>query len=102
VRQGYPLSAVLFNLYLDEVIRIWLQKLKLSKYFKDLIFNTLQKTGLLFVTEKTACKGQFIVCDTEDNLQEGSLLFVTQKTTCKRQFIVCDTEDNLQRAVYSL
>jgi hypothetical protein len=41
VIQGCPLSTVLFNLYLDEVIRIWLQKLKLSKYFKELIFNTL-------------------------------------------------------------
>jgi hypothetical protein len=33
VRQGCPLSAVLFNLYLDEVIRIWLEKLKTIKYF---------------------------------------------------------------------
>jgi len=41
VRQGYPLSLVLFNLYFDEVIRIWLQKLKTSKYFKEFIFNTL-------------------------------------------------------------
>jgi hypothetical protein len=24
VRQGYPLSPVLFNLYVDEVIRIWM------------------------------------------------------------------------------
>ena len=30
VKQGCPLSPVLFNLYLDEVIRIWFQKLKLS------------------------------------------------------------------------
>jgi len=41
VRQGCPLSPVLFNSYSDEVIRIWLQKLKSSKYFKELIRNTL-------------------------------------------------------------
>jgi len=56
VRQGYPLSPVLFNLYLDKVIRIWLQKLTASKYFKKLIFNTL-----LFADD------QFIISDTEDN-----------------------------------
>ena len=35
VRQGCPLSLVLFNLYLDEVIRICLKKLKTSKYLKS-------------------------------------------------------------------
>jgi hypothetical protein len=50
VRQGCPVSPVLFNLYLNEVIRIWLRKLKLSKYFKELICKTL------------------LFADTEDNL----------------------------------
>ena len=51
---------VLFNLYLDEVIRIWLKELKTSKYFKELIFNTL-----LFADD------QCIISDTEDNLQKA-------------------------------
>ena len=63
VRQGCPVSPVLFNLYLDEVIRISLQKLKTSKYFEELIFKTL-----LFADD------QFIISDTEDNLQNAVYL----------------------------
>ena len=55
--------TVLLNLYLDEVIRICLQKLKSSKYFKELIFNTL-----LFSDD------QFIISDTEDNLEKAFYL----------------------------
>jgi len=48
---------------LDEVIRIWLQKLKTSKYFKELISNTL-----LFANY------QFIISDIEGNLQKAVYL----------------------------
>jgi len=48
---------------LDEVIRSWLTKLKTSKYFKKLIFNTL-----LFADD------QFIISDTEDKLQQAVYL----------------------------
>jgi len=63
VRQGCQISPVLLNLYVDEFIRIWLQKRKTSKYFEELIFNTL-----LFADD------QFIISDKEDNLQKAVFL----------------------------
>ena len=60
---SYKRSPVLFNLYLDEVIRIWLQKLKTSDYFKELIFNTLY-----FADDHS------IISDTKDNLQKAVYL----------------------------
>jgi hypothetical protein len=62
VSKGCPLSLVLFNLYLDEIIRTWLTKLNYSKYFKELFLTHyyLQMTSLLFLRQKTICKRQFI------------------------------------------
>jgi len=58
-----PTITCFIQFIIDEVIRIWLQKLKTSNYFKELIFNTL-----LFA------ENQFIISDTEDNLQKAVYL----------------------------
>jgi hypothetical protein len=39
VRLGFPLSSTLFNSYIDEVIRDWLQAIKRNILTKDLILN---------------------------------------------------------------
>jgi hypothetical protein len=38
LRQGCLLSLVLFNLYMDKVIRIRWKRVKSSKYFKEVNF----------------------------------------------------------------
>jgi hypothetical protein len=55
--------CLLVHQNLEEVIRVWLEELKTSKYFKDLIFNTL-----LFSDD------QFVISDTVDNLQNAVYL----------------------------
>jgi len=64
LRQGCPLFPVLFNLYLDEAIQSWLQKLKTSNYFKELIFNKPLLTD-----------DQLIISDTRQ-FAKGSLLII--------------------------
>jgi hypothetical protein len=39
IRQGCPLSPVLFNIYRDKVIKDWLQIIKQNVSAKDLILN---------------------------------------------------------------
>jgi len=80
----YDISSLRVNSYLDEVIRTWLTKLKTSKYFKELIFNTL-----LFADD------QFIISDTEDNLQQAVYLLhrITKEynwvnATNRRKYVV--------------
>jgi hypothetical protein len=66
---------------LDEVIRIWLQKLKTNKYFKELIFSTL-----LFADD------QFIISDTEDNLQKAVYLLYNISKECNLEIATKNTK----------
>ena len=59
-----PTITCFIQFIIDEVIRIWLQKLKTSNYFKELIFNTL-----LFADD------ELIISDTEDKRQ--SIYYIT-------------------------
>jgi hypothetical protein len=67
--------------YLVKVIRIWLQKLKLRKYFKELIFNTL-----LFADD------QLITADTEDNLQRAVYLLSSISKQCNFEISTSKTK----------
>jgi transcription initiation factor TFIIIB Brf1 subunit/transcription initiation factor TFIIB len=62
VRQGFPLSPTLFNIYLDEIITKWQKQditgIKLKK--------NQQLSTLLFVDD------QVIIADKEDNLQRAA------------------------------
>jgi hypothetical protein len=61
VRQGWPLSAILFNIYIDKVIKDWLQVIKQNILRKNLTLNTI-----LFVDDHV------IVENTEDELQRAA------------------------------
>jgi hypothetical protein len=56
-RQGCPLLSILFNIYIDRVIKDWLQVFKQNIITKDLILNTF-----LFADDHV------IVASTEDEL----------------------------------
>jgi retron-type reverse transcriptase len=61
VRQGCPLSPILFNIYIDGVIKDWLQVLKQNILAKVFILNTI-----LFADD------QVIVSRTKDEVQSAA------------------------------
>lgn len=60
VRQGCPLSPTLFNLYMDEVIRIWLNEISL-----DFKLNDINCTTILFADD------QVVISESENALQQA-------------------------------
>jgi hypothetical protein len=60
VRQGCPLSRVLFNIYIDKVIKEWQHMIKQNVMVKNLILNTI-----LFADD------QVTVTSTEDGMQRA-------------------------------
>ena len=71
-----PTITGFIQFILDEVIRIWLQKLKTSKYFKELIFNTLLLAGDQFVISDTEDKAVYLLYNTS---KEYNLEIATKK-----------------------
>jgi hypothetical protein len=60
VRQSCPLSPVLYNIYMDKVIKDWLKAIKQNILMKELILNTI-----FFVDDLV------IVASTEDKMQRA-------------------------------
>jgi hypothetical protein len=60
VRQGFPMSPTLFNLYFYEVVREWQSQLKTNYFIGDISLN-----ALLFADD------QIVLADSEENLQRA-------------------------------
>jgi hypothetical protein len=73
VRHGCPFALILFNIYIDKVIKDWLQVTKPNILAKDLILHTM-----LFTDD------QVIMVSTEDELQRAAY---TLKLTPRHNFL---------------
>jgi len=71
-----------YSIYIwTKFFRVWLQKLKTSKYFQELIFNTL-----LFTDD------QFIIFDTEDSWQKAVYLLYNISKECNLEIATKKTK----------